>query len=90
MTLDELRSRVTCTVEQAAVALGVSRSSAYEAARRGEIPTIRVGRRLRVSCPALLSMLADPGAQTAPDVGAARDLDDRTPDAGRVTVTHEP
>ena len=38
----------TVTVEQAGAWLGLSRSSAYEAARRGEIPTLRFNRRLRV------------------------------------------
>ena len=40
--------RLTYTVDEAAAVLGISRNSAYEAARRGEIPTIRVGRRILV------------------------------------------
>ena len=40
--------RATLTIEQAAQILGVGRSAAYEAARRGEIPTIRIGRRVLV------------------------------------------
>ena len=39
-------------------ALDLSRSSTYEAARRGEIPTIRFGRRLVVPTVALRRMLA--------------------------------
>jgi excisionase family DNA binding protein len=39
---------LTLTVEEAAKLLGVSRGTAYEAARRGELPTIRLGRRLLV------------------------------------------
>jgi excisionase family DNA binding protein len=38
----------TVSVEQAGEWLGLGRSSAYEAARRGEIPTLRFGRSLRV------------------------------------------
>jgi excisionase family DNA binding protein len=38
----------TITVEAAAKELGISRSSAYEAARRGEIPAIVIGRRVLV------------------------------------------
>ena len=34
------------TLEEVASLLRISRGSAYEAARRGEIPTIRIGRRL--------------------------------------------
>jgi excisionase family DNA binding protein len=38
----------TVSVEDAGVWLGLGRSSAYEAARRGEIPILRFGRTLRV------------------------------------------
>ena len=47
----------TITVEQAAEILGISRSSAYRAAARGEIPTLRVGRRLLVPTAKFLAML---------------------------------
>lgn len=57
MTLAELEGRATITVDQAADVLGLGRSAAYEAARRGEIPTLRLGRKLRVPVPALLRML---------------------------------
>ena len=36
------------TIEEAARLLGIGRSSAYAAAQRGEIPTVRLGRRLVV------------------------------------------
>ena len=36
------------TIEEAARLLGIGRSSAYAAARRGEIPTVRIGKRLLV------------------------------------------
>lgn len=49
--------RVTITVEEAARILGVSRGSAYEAVHRGEIPTIRIGKRLVVPVAALERML---------------------------------
>lgn len=38
----------TISVEEAGRQLGISRNSAYEAARRGEIPVIRIGRLMRV------------------------------------------
>ena len=60
--LDDIDGLATVTVEQAAALLGLGRSAAYEAARRGEIPTRRLGRRLVVPVPALLSWL---GATTA-------------------------
>jgi excisionase family DNA binding protein len=51
--------RLTLTVEEAAATLGISRASAYEGVRRGEIPAIRIGRRVlvpRVALDRLLSM----------------------------------
>ena len=50
-------TRPTVTVGESAVVLGVSRSSAFAAARTGELPTIRVGRRLLVPTAALRRML---------------------------------
>jgi excisionase family DNA binding protein len=44
----------TMTVPEAGkVYLGLSRNSSYEAARRGEVPTIKVGRLLRVPVAAM-------------------------------------
>lgn len=50
--------RRAITVSEAASILGISRGSAYEAAKRNEIPTIRIGRRLLVPLAALERMLA--------------------------------
>lgn len=47
----------TLTVEQAGRLLGISRSSAYRAVDRDEIPTIRIGRRLLVPTAKILEML---------------------------------
>ena len=48
---------VTMTVEEAARLLGISRGAAYRAAAAGQIPTIRIGRRLLVPTARLLEML---------------------------------
>jgi hypothetical protein len=45
---------------------GLSRGASYEAARRGELPVIRIGRLLRVPVIALERMLVDAG-RTLPD-----------------------
>lgn len=45
------------TVDEVAAFLRIGRSAAYEAVRRGEIPAIRVGRRLRVPRDRLLQEL---------------------------------
>jgi excisionase family DNA binding protein len=42
------KTRPTLTVAEAGAYLSISRASAYAAAHRGEIPTIRCGRRLLV------------------------------------------
>ena len=47
-TLIEQGERKTISVEEAGRQLGLSRNSAYQAAGRGEIPTIKIGRRLLV------------------------------------------
>jgi len=61
--------RRTISVEEAGRRLGVGRGLAYELARRGEIPALRLGRRLVVPEAALDLLLAA-------DAGTARD--DRT------------
>ena len=48
----------THTVAQAAEKLGISRNSAYAGVARGEIPVIRVGKRLLVPRAALEALLA--------------------------------
>ena len=45
------------TITEAARLLGISRASAYRAAARAEIPTIRLGKRVVVPLPALEHML---------------------------------
>jgi len=46
------------TVEEAAVILRLSRGTAYEAVRRGDIPVVKIGRRLLVPRARLMAMLA--------------------------------
>jgi excisionase family DNA binding protein len=49
--------RRVVTVNEAAAMLRISRGAAYEAAKRKQIPTIRIGRRLLVPLAALERML---------------------------------
>lgn len=67
MTLQDIRELpLVLTVEQAGRLLGLRRSAAYEAARRGEIPTQRYGRQLLVPTGAFLGRLGlDPASLTA-------------------------
>ena len=82
MTLDEARQLpVVLTVERAGELLGMGRSAAYEAARRGEIPTQKYGRQLLVPTAVLLKQLgldpvhlaAAPARSGTTRRGAARD-----------------
>ncbi len=57
-----MTERLTHTVEEAGRLLGVSRNSAYALARTGELPTIRLGKRLLVPKAALERLLATVGA----------------------------
>ena len=59
--------RLTLTVEQAAVILGISRATAYDAVARGEIPCIRIGRRILVPKIALEKMLDSAGTTGSGD-----------------------
>lgn len=56
---------IVYTVPEVGQQLGIARSTAYDAAKRGDIPTIRVGRRLLVPAAALRRMLdgASPPSQ---------------------------
>lgn len=47
------------TVTQAGQILGIGRSAAYAAAKRGEIPTVKIGRRIVVPIAALERLLQE-------------------------------
>lgn len=53
--------RQTYTVVEVAKMLGIGRGQAYEAVRRGEIPSIRLGKRLVVPKPLIERMLGAQG-----------------------------
>jgi len=56
-TANRLEGRVK-TLNEVASLLRISRGSAYEAAKRKEIPTIRIGRRLLVPSDAFEKLLS--------------------------------
>jgi excisionase family DNA binding protein len=62
-----VEDRLIYTVTEAAALLGISRSFAYEAVERGDIPSMRIGRRILVPKAALTRLLEAPGAIGAPD-----------------------
>jgi excisionase family DNA binding protein len=55
------QERLTLTVEEAASLLGISRAFAYESVHRGDIPSIRLGRRILIPR-SLLEKLVDDGS----------------------------
>ncbi len=57
--------RLTVTVEEAAKLLGIARMTAYSAVREGEIPSLRIGRRVLVPRAALDRLLAIEGRKPA-------------------------
>ncbi len=57
------------TIEETADALRIGRSAAYDAAKRGDLPTIRVGRCLRVPRCRLAAMLGEPLNESSPAGG---------------------
>ncbi len=55
------RGRATLTLPEAAHVLGISRSTAYELARTGKLPVLRLGRRLVIPTDALDRLLESAG-----------------------------
>jgi excisionase family DNA binding protein len=51
-------SAVTYSIEEAAKLLGIGRKACYEAAKTGEVPTVRIGKRLLVPKIALEKLLS--------------------------------
>ena len=50
---DELESRTIITIKEMSTILGIGRNTAYEAVKKGEIPSVKVGRRILVPSKAL-------------------------------------
>ena len=61
MSSDTIERR-TLTVEEAGRQLGICRNMAYQLAKDGQLPTIRLGRRLLVPKAALDRLLGNPAS----------------------------
>ena len=55
----------TMTVDETAALLGISRGLAFLAVRTGELPSIRIGRRILIPRQRLLDMINNPTAQAS-------------------------
>lgn len=64
---------LTLSVEETARLLGIGRQAAYQAARTGQIPTLRIGRFVRVPRTALERLLAEGSPVTRPVNGGRHD-----------------
>jgi excisionase family DNA binding protein len=62
----ERHERLTYNVDEIAQLLGISRSTAYECVRRGEIPSVRFGRRIVVVRSVVEGLLREVATPTAP------------------------
>jgi len=60
-SLEPKSPALTMTVVEAAKQLGIGRNQAYAAARRGELPVIRIGKRLVVPLAAFERMMQGDG-----------------------------
>lgn len=61
--------KLTLTVEEAAKVLGIGRNLCYERVKTGEIPAIRIGRRLLIPRRALEKLLEEPQPLNLRSVG---------------------
>lgn len=69
--MEDLSDRAVISVDEFARVIGISRTAAYDAAKRGEFPVRRLGRRLFVPVPALMEWFGlrpetEPASATTP------------------------
>lgn len=57
---DTMEDKLTLSVEETAKLLGIGRNLCYDRVKTGEIPVIKIGRRLLVPRSALEKLLAEP------------------------------
>lgn len=57
LSLEDLDELSTISVEEASHLLGLSRTATYEACERGDIPHLRIGKRIRVLARPLHALL---------------------------------
>lgn len=69
MKIPTLEGRLSVSIPEAALLLGLSRNSAYAAAERGELPTIRLGHRILVPVAPLKALVASASTPKDADSG---------------------
>ena len=63
--MDKQVDRLVLSADEARKKLGLSRGLMYEAIRKGEVPSIRIGRRILIPINALNRMLENAGERNA-------------------------
>jgi excisionase family DNA binding protein len=76
-------AKLLLRVNEAADALSLGRSKAYELVRSGALPSVRVGRSLRIPVAALETWINERAAVGANDNGSEVGTDDRRPTTAR-------
>jgi len=61
--MGDTTERLTLTVDEAAAILGIGRGTAYEAVRTGQIPSIRISKRILIPRRSLELMLSGEDAE---------------------------
>jgi len=64
----DLAGRLTLSVEEAAAALGISRSHAWRMVNGGTLPSIRIGHRVLVPVPDLQKWILEAGNRMADEL----------------------
>jgi excisionase family DNA binding protein len=67
------------TVEEAALLVGVARSTMYERVATGDMPATRLGRRVYITAAALEALLGEPPPTTSELAAARRQIRDQSP-----------
>jgi len=80
---------LTLTVEQAAKVLGIGRSTAYELVHTGDIPSLRLGRRIVVPVAPLAARLGVDPVRVSIPVEAVLEDPSATPVHSAVTPTQQ-
>ena len=78
---------LTYSVEEAAKVLGVGRASTYELIHTGQLPHIRIGRRMLISRTALRELLGLPPDENAPAQSQGK-VEDRNKEDGAQEMTY--
>jgi excisionase family DNA binding protein len=85
--MQAILNEAAVTVDETAVLLSLSRHGAYEGVKTGEIPSIRIGRCIRVPCAGLRAMLGIERREPPEEINHRQDRDALRKDMGPKAAT---